>query len=198
MDGMSDDLEQRFEYLLKRLRTSYESIGLSSGRPYIYFVYKPSQERHIQKLAQDWLQNGSGLIFHPLDILPLTIDSLKGQEELRQRLLNDPLRTESAAEAIMRLWTRKTSSAICITLEHTADGERPVVVLRNLAALYPLGNPTSLMEFVAEQEPRHPKTGAVVPIVLLIPGFRPPHTSRVYYFLDQEHLQLKFYRGEEI
>ena len=71
-------------------------------------------------------------------------------------------------------------------------------MLCGLAALYPLGNPTVLMEFLAEQEPRDPRNNTIVQIVLLIPGVRPPQTSRRYLFLGQERLRLDFYRGEEM
>ena len=54
------------------------------------------------------------------------------------------------------------------------------------------------MEFVSEHEPRNPKTDTIVPIVLLIPGTRPPQTSRRYLFLGQERLRFDFYRGEEM
>ena len=73
-----------------------------------------------------------------------------------------------------------------------------MVVLHGLAALHPLGNPTALMEFLAEQEPRDPSTNSIVPIALLIPGVRPPQTSRRYLFLGQERLRFDFYRGEEM
>jgi hypothetical protein len=200
-DGVTkytDDIEQRLEYLIKRLHTNYEAIGQSSGRPFIYFVYHPSLERYVQRVVAEQLRNDAHITVHPIDILPLTIAALQGQEELRQRLLNDPLRMESATDAILRLWTRKISSAITTKLAATTEHEHPVVVLYNLAALHPLGNPTSLMEFLAEQEPRNPHTRGIVPVVLLVPGTRPPQTSRLYNFLDQERLQLGFYRGEEI
>ena len=77
-------------------------------------------------------------------------------------------------------------------------GSRPVVVLRGLAALHPLGNPTSLMEAVAEQELRDPGSGRAIPVVLLVPGLRPPGSSRTYLFLGREDLSLQFYRGEEV
>ena len=197
MDNMIGTLEERLEYLEKRLRSNYNSIGQSSGRPYIYFVYDPWQERLVQRLVKDRLRSNAQLTFYLIDILKITIESLKGQEEMRQRLLNNPLRTD-AADAIMRLWTREISSTIRAKLQETQENQRPVVVLYNLAALHPIGNPTSLMEFVAEQEPRNPRSHTIVPIVLLVPGFRPPQTSRLYNFLDQERLQLDFYRGEEI
>ncbi len=72
-----------------------------------------------------------------------------------------------------------------------------MVVLKGLAALHPIGNPTSLMEAIAEQEPRDPASGQIVPFVLLVPGSRPPQSSRTYLFLDREDIRLEFYRGEE-
>jgi len=194
----TEDVELRLEYLVQRLHTNYEAIGQSSGRPFIYFVYHPSLERYVQRIVGDQLRSDAQITVHPLDILPLAITALQGQEELRQRLLNDSLRTESATDAILRLWTRRISSDIAAQLAATTEDEHPVIILYNLAALHPLGNPTSLMEFLAEQEPRNPRTRAIVPVVLLVPGTRPPQTSRLYNFLDQERLQLGFYRGEEM
>ncbi len=195
---MSDDLEQRLGVLLHRLRTAYDGIGHSSGRPYVYFVYPPEQERTVQRMVDEQLHNDSMLCFHYIDLLHLTIESLAGQEERRQQFLNDPLKTASISEAIMRLWAKAVSKEIVARLETAPDAGRPVVVLRGMAALHPLGNPTALMEFLAEQEPRNPRTQTVVPVVLLIPGIRPPQTSRRYLFLGQERLRLDFYRGEEM
>lgn len=194
---MSGELQERFTYLIERLRTAYTGIGQSSGRPYIYFVYDPSLEGQAWKLANDHLRTDKHLKFCHLNLLQLTIDSLDGQEEQRRLLLDNPKKTNSAA-GIVRLWTRSTSEAIQAHLEETLNDERPVIVLRGLAALHPLGTPTALMEFLAEHEPRNPRTNAIVPIVLLIPGKRPPQSSHVYQFLGQERLRLDFYRGEEI
>lgn len=196
---MSVELQQRLDVLLYRLHTAYDGIGHSSGRPYVYFVYPPEQERAVQRMIDEQLRGNTTLCFHHVDLLPLTIKSLTGQEERRQQLLNDPLKQSSTAEAIMRLWARTLSREITSKMEETAtQGKRPVVVLRGLAALHPVGNPTALMEFVSEQEPRDPRNGTIVPIVLLIPGMRPPQSSRRYLFLGQERLRLDFYRGEEM
>lgn len=196
---MSDELQQRLDVLIHRLHSAYDGIGHSSGRPYIYFVYPPEQERAVQRMIDEQLRSDAMLAFHHIDLLPLTIQSLSGQEERRQQLLNDPLKTSSATEAIVRLWARAVSQNITVALDTAQpEGRRPVVVLRGLGALHPLGNPTSLMEFLAEHEPRHPSNNTIVPIVLLIPGIRPPQTSRRYLFLGQERLRLDFYRGEEM
>lgn len=196
---MSEELQQRLDVLIYRLRTAYDGIGHSSGRPYVYFVYPPEQERAMRRMVDEQLRSDTTLFFHLIDLLPLTIQSLAGQEVRRQQLLNDPLKTNSVTEAILRLWARAISRDIMARLEATpAEKGRPVVVLCGLAALYPLGNPTVLMEFLAEQEPRNPGNDTIVPIVLLIPGVRPPQTSRRYLFLGQERLRLDFYRGEEM
>ncbi len=194
---MEDLLPHRLESLLARLRSAYDGIGHSSGRPYIYFVYPPEGERAIVRLVQDTLRSDDALCFHHIDLLPLTIAALKGQEERRRELLLDP-RSPGAAHDIVRLWTRALIRAITAALLTPPTGGRPVVVLSGLAALHPLGNPTALMEGIAEQEPRDPASNRIVPIVLLAPGTRPAGTSRQYRFLGLDSLTLDFYRGEEI
>lgn len=193
---MSDDLQERFELLLSRLETAYDGIGHSSGRPYIYFVYPLAKERQLQRMLEEQLTIHATLAFFCIDVLTITISSIRGQEERRQQFLNDPLRSKNQMEAILRLWAEQLGEEIQEALEALPAGKRPVVVLSHLAALHPLGDPTSLMEFLAEQEPRNPVTGTIVPIVLLVPGSRPPQSTRTYLFLDQ--VQLDFYRGEEI
>ncbi len=192
-----NELAARLDYLLDRLRTSYDGIGHSSGRPFVYFVYPPEWERVMRRLVDDHLTGGAGLHYHHVDLLPLTIQSLAGQEARREELLDDPVRGESAAESIIGIWARQLARHIDNLLDSPASGGRPVIVLRGLAALHPLGNPTRLMERMAEQEPRAPATGRMVPIVILVPGVRPPQTSRMYLFLGLEREELSFYRGEE-
>ncbi|MCC6629582.1 MAG: hypothetical protein IT340_19560 [Chloroflexi bacterium] len=195
------DLAERLDLLLARLRTAYDGIGHSSGRPYVYLVYPPDQERAMRRLVDESLTSDAHLRFHHFDLLPLTVRSLAGQEERRQQLLDNAATRDGTAQALVRLWARAVSRDIAAWLERPeslpASAGRPVVVMRGLAALHPLGNPTALMEAVAEQEPRDPRTGRMVPIVLLVPGVRPPQTSRCYHFLGLERLRLDFYRGEE-
>jgi hypothetical protein len=195
---MIDVLKQRFDLLVSRLQTSYDGIGHSSGRPFLYFVYHPADEPRVQKLAYEYFRDQATLTFCQIDILQTAIASLRNQEERRMQFLNDPTRRASSTEAILKLWARRLCLEIEAAQGRIDDGKRPVVVLRNLAALYPLSNPSALLEFLAEQEPRCLSTGKIVPIVLMVPGSRPPQTSRLYWFLDQERLKCDFYRGEEI
>ncbi len=191
------DIARRLETLIERLRTAYDGIGHSSGRPYVYFVYPPEQERAVRRLTDENLRDDGVLHYEHIDVLPLTLDTLKGQEERRQELLNDPTKSSGAAISILRLWARVLNRVVAGRLAAQGWEGRPVVVLRGLAALHPLGNPTSFMEAVAEHEPRDPHTNKMVPIVLLVPGIRPPQTSRTYLFLGLENERHEFYRGEE-
>ena len=40
----TDYLELRFQTMRQRLSDTYDSLGHSSGRPYLYFVYPPGDE----------------------------------------------------------------------------------------------------------------------------------------------------------
>ncbi|MCP4166384.1 MAG: hypothetical protein GY759_10880 [Chloroflexi bacterium] len=193
-----DELEQRLDFLIKRLSESYDGVGHNTGRPYVYFVYPPQRERALRRIVSESMLDVNNLHFQYIDLLPLTIASLEGHEERRQELLNDPQRGSGAALSIMRLWARTLTREIESMLEEERSSGRPVVVLQGLAALHPLGNPTSLMELIAEKEPRDPATGRIVPVVLFVPGTRRPGASRTYYFLGLEDQRLEFYRGEEV
>ncbi|MCG8347007.1 MAG: hypothetical protein MI924_04425 [Chloroflexales bacterium] len=192
------DLETRLTYLKDRLRTAYDGIGHSHGRPYIYLVYPPEQERKLRRLVDNELQSDADMTFYHLDVLTIIIESTADQEARREELLNNPLKAGEAKRSLVRMWSRRVGQAITRSLEQNPPAARPVVVLRGLAALHPLGSPTAMMEELAEHEPRAPTTGQIVPIVLLTPGVRPPQTSRTYYFLGQEDLRQEFYRGEEL
>lgn len=194
----ADYLEQRFLAMLRRLADVYDGIGHSSGRPYAYFVYPPEQEQTVRRLAADHMGGEPTLTFLPIDLLPLTVQSLEGQEEKRRDLLQDPTRGGGAGTSIVNLWARRLQAAVRTGLEGATGAGRPVIVLLGMAALYPLGNPTMLMEALAEQEPRDPATGKVVPFVLFVPGAHPPQGSRTYFFLGREDQRLTFYRGEEL
>jgi len=184
--------------MLARLHEAYDGIGHSSGRPYLYFVYPPNKDQYIRRLADDRMHSGGDLHFIHVDLVRLTIESMAGQEERRAELLNDPVKGSNAGTSIVRLWARRLAKEIETGLSDLEPGKRPVVVLRGVAALHPLGNPTSLMESVAESEPRNPHTVQAIPVVLLVPGAHPPQASRTYDFLGLPDARLTFYRGEEM
>ena len=193
-----DELEQRFTAMLQRLAEVYDGIGHSTGRPYLYFVYPPDKDQALRRWADEQMTGSDSLSYLHIDLVQITIESLRGQETRRAEHLNDPIKRDDAGKSIVRLWARQLEKQIGAYLAHPSRSGRPVVVLRGMAALYPLGNPTHLMEAIAEREPRDPHTNKVIPFVLLVPGTHPPQSSRTYDFLGLEDQRLSFYRGEEI
>lgn len=194
---MSEDIQSRLDTLVERLNNAYDGIGHNSGRPYIYFVYLINQEPTLLRMMREQLRNNAHLALHWIDVLPLTIQCLEGQEERRQQLLDKPRTQKSTVDSIVALWKERIYAAIIDALSETQVDKRPVIVLNGLAALHPLTNPSALMEYIADKPPRNPYNRTIIPIVVFIPGSRPPLGSRQYYFLDLEP-QLDFYRGEEI
>jgi hypothetical protein len=194
---IDDGIESRLDFLMTRLRESYDGIGYSSGRPYVYFVYPPERERVLRRLVDETLRDAGDLRFHHIDLLRLTIDRLRGQEEKRATALEGSMGDE-AANGIVSVWIRALQRAVEERLMEGNGGERPVIAIMGLAALHPLSNPTAFMERLAEDDMRNPDTQQTVPTVLFVPGVRPPQTSRIYQFLGQPRLELSFYRGEEI
>lgn len=194
---MTDLVAERLEMLLARLRAVYDGIGHSSGRPYIYFIYEPRQERSVRRMVEDRLRSDDSLCFHMIDLLLLAIEATKGQEDLRREMLLDPRKPDAAA-GIVGHWVRRLARAAEEALARPATKGRPVIVLSGLAALHPLTNPTALMEQIAEREIRDPATTLMVPTVLLVPGVQPAGASRQYRFLGLDEQTLSFYRGEEL
>lgn len=184
--------------MLKRLADAYDAIGHSSGRPYLYFVYPPDQELEIRRKAEESMVDNGDLSFAHIDLVRLTGESIRGQEAARTALLTDEQRAIGARASLMRMWARRLTDEIRIRIQAVEPPSRLVVVLHGTAALYPVGNPTILMETLAENEIRSPHTREVVPVVLLVPGRHIPDASRTYLFLGREDQRLSFYRGEEI
>src|SRR5260370_37135281 len=100
-------------------------------------------------MVDEQLRSDNVLSIHHINLLPLTITSLAGQEERRQQHLNDPAKKDSVAEAMMRLWARTVSRGITARLTHTHQDGRPVIVLRELPALHTVGNTTAVIALAA-------------------------------------------------
>lgn len=192
------DLTERMTFLRNRLQSAYDGLGQSSGRPYLYFVYPPTDELALRRLIDQELMAIPGLTLLRIDVLLLTIDVLRGEEEPRENLLKHPLDGTQAAADIAGIWTRALRRRMLKTLAAVTSDMRPVIYLEGLAALHPLTNPTTVMESFAEHSIDHPQTLRPVPIVLFVPGVQLPHMSRMYQYLDAKSPILSMYRGEDI
>lgn len=193
------DIQQRLDQVAERFIQGYHSIGHSVSHPYLYFVYDPDAERLVQMLLPHLLQDTPPFVVHQVDLLSIAIESLAGQEERRQQLLNDPWKGANQAQAILNVWARETKTRVEALLQTAKGDTRPTLVLSNTAALHPVGNPSTFLEALYElQHPRHPSTSAAVPTLVCVPGFYSAQTSRCYQFLSRGHPVLPFYYGESL
>lgn len=192
------DLTERLAILRNRLQTAYDGLGQSSGRPYLYVVYPPTDELVIRRLIGQELMSMPGLTPLRIDVLQVTLTAMAGEEADRETLLQKPLEGKQAASDIAGIWIRAVRRRMLTELKKSVADQRPVVLLEGLAALHPLTTPSAMMEAFAEQAIDHPRTERPVPIVLFVPGFQPPHMSRMYQFLDAKANTLPMYRGEDI
>lgn len=195
-----EQLEQRLGFLRTRLQSAYDGLGQSSGRPYLYFVYSPDADQQVRRFVDELFTMLPSMHTIRIDLLDLTMDALRGEEEGREAVLlhPDPAVSTMAPSDIADLWQDELRITMQQALEDVPPGSRPLFLLEGLAALHPLTNPTAVMEKFAEHSLDNPATGRPVPIVLLVPGFRVPNTGRMYYFLKQSSQQLKMYRGEDV
>lgn len=194
-----DQLDQRFAFLRTRLQSAYDGLGQSTGRPYLYFVYPPEADQQVRRVIDEQFTTLPSLYTIRIDLLDLTMEALRGEEEGREAVLVDPNPAISSVAPgdIADLWQDELRIAMQERLEDVSPGTRPFILLEGLAALHPLTNPTAVMEKFAEDSLDNPATGRPVPIVLFVPGYRVPNTSRQYYFLREASEQLKMYRGED-
>ncbi len=62
------DLVERLASVKQRLHSAYDGIGHSHGRPYLYFIYPPEQERALRRLIEHELENTATLTFSHIDV----------------------------------------------------------------------------------------------------------------------------------
>ncbi|MEI6776495.1 MAG: hypothetical protein WCK70_06310 [Chloroflexales bacterium] len=195
-----EHLEQRLAFLRTRVQSAYDGLGQSTGRPYLYMVYPPDADLQVRRRIDELFTVIPSLYPVRIDLLHLTLDTLRGEEAGREATLTNPdlAISTTAPSDIAALWQDELRYAMQQAVETTPPGLRPLILLEGLAALHPLTNPTVVMEQFAEHRLDNPATGRPVPIVLFVPGFRVPHTSRAYYFLTQTPQPLLMYRGEDV
>jgi hypothetical protein len=194
---MSERLRQQLERLVERLHTGYDHLGNSERCPYVYCVHDPQDARVLPALLREYFHDDPPFVFALIDLLALSIESLSGQEQHRQELLeHNPI---GQAKAIEGVWVRRTRTEIEKVFASVTAEDKPVAVLYETAALHPISHPSAFMARWDDDTPLcHPKTGKSIPIVIFIPGYHSPLSSRSYYFLSQQHQALTLYRGEEI
>ncbi len=180
---------------VERLKTSYEHIGRSTGAPFMAIVYPPEAEMAFQKewqALQGMLTPDTEVI--TIDTMEVTMSALSdlGAENIVDAL-REPMPGSNPQAELGNLWVKaivdvvkdRAAKAVQSTAYRT---HRLIIVIRNLAALYPASSPRALMQALWD------RSDLVFdgPVLLFIPG--KIVEPRVYEFLNQ--VREFMYRGD--
>ncbi len=171
------------------LQTRYQHIGRKSGAPFLAVVYPLDIE---QDVFQEWDAEikslNSEYQVRELDILEITRAATQdiGLETVIETL-EDPGPGSNPEQELANIWLTKIADEIEAAF-HEMHADKPVVVLKSLAALYPVTGPQMLMQWLWDKE----QESLEGPVVLLIPGSLTE--PRRYLFLDRADEYM--YRGD--
>ncbi len=186
---MNQDWDWKLRETVERLKSSYEHLGRKTGAPFLAVVYPPEAEAAVQK---EWraLQGALGAAYDlryvdALAVVAAAVSDL-GVENVLDAL-NNPMPGANPEAELGNLWVQAVAQAV------RAQGAaccapRPVVVVENLAALYPAASPRDLMQALWDTTDEQYDG----PILLFIPGRL--SEARVYEFLNQPREFM--YRGD--
>jgi hypothetical protein len=171
------------------IQTRYQHIGRKTGAPFLAVVYPPEIEEEV---FREWDAQikclNSEFQVKDLDLLEITraaTDDI-GLDTVLETL-NDPAPGSNPELELANLWLTKIAEEI----ENAFRGmhvEKPVVVLKSIAALYPVTGPQMVMQRLWDTE----QESLEHPVVLLIPGTLTE--PRRYLFLNVKDEYM--YRGD--
>ena len=183
------DWRRKVQQAIERVRTRHQSIGRTSGAPFLAVVYPMDAEQAVLK---EWRTQADALRpeidVRPVDVLEVTE---RVMEELGSETILESFRAPMAGgnpeRDLGECWIRAIIDEVISVLSRKGEGV-PVVSLERLAALYPAAGPNELMNRIWNGA----QSSLVGPVVILIPGT--VLEQRKYSFLDRKEEFM--YRGE--
>jgi hypothetical protein len=184
----SDDWSWKLQEAIERIKTRYEYIGRKTGAPFLAIVYPPEVEI---KVLKEWRTLAKTLSkdfdVKTIDVLAVTmsvIEDVKIDNILGS--IGDPMPGSNPESELGHMWVTAITNAV----EEASRQEtaKTVIVLENLASLYPVTGPRTVMQNLWDNE--HACLDG--PVVILIPGtLKEP---RVYSFVNKQDEFM--YRGD--
>lgn len=171
------------------IQTRYIHIGRKTGAPFLAVMYPPEIEEAVFK---EWAALVNSLdndfFVKDLDVLEITQDVLReiGLDTILASV-KDPEPGCNPEQDLANLWLTEISKRVREAFESQHKG-RPLVVLKRLAALYPITGPQMVMQRLWDSD--HEFLNG--PVVILIPGTLTE--SRRYAFMNQ--VDEFMYRGD--
>jgi len=163
----SVDWSWKLREAVDRIKNSYEHIGRSTGAPFLAIVYPPEYEAVVFKEWQaltGMLSADFNLI--QLNILDITMKVLQelGVENIVETIQN-PMPGSNPETELATMWLTAIVDEVKNNLP-AIQTQKTVIVLKQLAALYPATGPRSLMQALWDT----PDLALDNPVVIFIPG----------------------------
>lgn len=184
-----EDWSWKLQEAIERIKTRYEFIGRKTGAPFLAIVYPPEVEI---KVLKEWRTLAKTLCrdfnVKTIDVLAVTMSIIKEiQIENILSSIKDPMPGSNPESELGHMWVTAITNAV---RENASKQEstKTVIVLENLASLYPVTGPRAVMQNLWDNE--HACLDG--PVVILIPGtLKEP---RVYSFVNKQDEFM--YRGD--
>lgn len=162
-----------------RLQRDYDSIGRNTGAPFLSIIYPSDAEIQFYKEWNAQVGILNNYIIRKIDVLDLTMKVVEelGVENIVD-MITEPMPGSTPENDLANEWVSSVVKAVKDNA--SSDGNlKPIIVLFNLAALYPVTGPYDVMQKLWEIE----QSALECPVVFLIPGtLKEP---RVYSFLNK-------------
>lgn len=185
----SEDWSWKLREAVDRIKNSYEHIGRSTGAPFLAIIYPPDFEAAVFK---EWhaLTGMFGADFelihlNILDIIMRVIQEL-GIENI-VGTIQDPMPGSNPETELAAMWLTAIVGEVKNNLPSNHK-KKTVIVLEQLAALYPATGPRSLMQALWDTT----DLALDNPVVIFIPGRLVE--PRVFEFLGKTRELM--YRGD--
>ncbi|MBP6473467.1 MAG: hypothetical protein KBE23_24855 [Chloroflexi bacterium] len=187
---MAHDWRWKIDEALKRIQERYAYVGSKTGASLLAVVYPPEVETAVfHEWSAQTARLGPQYDLQTVDVLSITVQTVAklGSDHIVASIAN-PMPGSNPEAALGKMWVTAVTRQIHTYLDNSPK-ERPVVVLQNVAALYPATTPRNLLQNLWDNP--KPLRG---PVIILIPGQL--IESRVYKFLNKETELM--YRGDII
>lgn len=187
---MTHDWRWKIDEAVKRIQERYAYVGSKTGASLLAIVYPPEAETAVfHEWSVQTARLGPEYDLQTIDILAVTVAKVSelGSEHI-VAAMTDPMPGSNPEAELGRMWVTAIFEQIHARLDQSQK-DRPVVVLQNVAALYPATGPRALLQIVWDNA--KPLRG---PVIIFIPGKLVE--QRVYAFLNKETELM--YRGDII
>ena len=190
MNAPAVDWGWKLRQAVDDIKNRYDHIGRKTGAPFLGVVYPPEAEEAVER---EWHTMVASLkpefdvrTIDVLDVTRMVIEQLGGENIVEA--IAHPMPGSNPESELANLWLATLVERVKQSGTNPPPKGKIVIVLENLAALYPATGPRDLMQQLWDQN----QSFLSGPVVVLIPGTL--IERKVYSFLDKRDELM--YRGD--